>query len=173
VVRAARFGEVRSRANAGRGSCDHLARTLAHDVRPHDRIRRGPGRDCQCERAAAAGSLGEIELAVDRLDLTNDVCGALFGITQEAVANAGRHANASRVVVTLRTVGDEIELRVSDDGEGFHGPGPLSPMTSGHIGLASMRERAELIGGRLDIETGERGTKVLVRAPFDGVPARV
>ena len=115
----------------------------------------------------------EIELAVDRLDLSNDVCGALFGIAQEAVANAGRHANASRVVVTLRTVGDEVELRVSDDGEGFHGPGPLSPTTSGHIGLASMRERAELIGGRLDIETGERGTKVLVRAPFGGVPARV
>jgi signal transduction histidine kinase len=115
----------------------------------------------------------DIELAVDRLDLNNDVCGALFGIAQEAVANAGRHAKASRVVVTLRTVGEEVELRVSDDGEGFSGPGPLSPTASGHIGLASMRERAELIGGRLDIETGERGTKVLVRAPFEGVPARV
>jgi signal transduction histidine kinase len=76
-------------------------------------------------------------------------------------------------VVTLRTVGKEVELRVSDDGAGFSGPGPLSPTASGHIGLASMRERAELIGGRLDIETGERGTKVLVRAPFEGVPARV
>ena len=108
----------------------------------------------------------EIEMAVDRLDLTNEVCGALFGITQEAVANAGRHAKASRVVVTLRTVGDEVELRVSDDGQGFTGPGPLSSTTSGHIGLASMRERAELIGGRLEIETGERGTKVLVRAPL-------
>jgi signal transduction histidine kinase len=115
----------------------------------------------------------DIELAVDRLDLNNDVCGALFGIAQEAVANAGRHANASRVVVTLRTVGDEVELRVSDDGKGFSGPGPLSPTTSGHIGLASMRERAELIGGRLEIETGERGTKVVARAPFEGVPARV
>lgn len=108
----------------------------------------------------------EIELAVDRLDLTNEVCGALFGIAQEAVANAGRHAKASRVVVTLRSVEDEVELRVSDDGEGFTGPGPLSATASGHIGLASMRERAELIGGRLDIETGERGTKVLVRAPL-------
>ena len=114
----------------------------------------------------------EIEMAVDRLDLSNEVCGALFGITQEAVANAGRHANASRVVVTLRTVGEEVELRVSDDGEGFSGPGPLSSTTSGHIGLASMRERAELIGGRLDIETGDRGTKVLVRAPLGPVPAR-
>jgi signal transduction histidine kinase len=116
-----------------------------------------------------------IELAVERLDLANEACGALFGIAQEAVANAGRHAKASRVVITLRTVGNEVELRVSDDGRGFEGPGPLSSTTSGHIGLASMRERAELIGGRLDIETGERGTKVLVRAPYvrsgRGVPA--
>jgi signal transduction histidine kinase len=35
-----------------------------------------------------------------------------------------------------------------------------------HIGLASMRERAALIGGRLEIETGERGTKIVVRAPM-------
>ena len=110
----------------------------------------------------------EIELAVDHVNLSNEVCGSLFGICQEAVANAGHHAQASRVVVTLRVVGDEIELRVSDDGKGFTGPGPLSSTTSGHIGLASMRERADLIGGHLEIETGERGTKVVVRAPLRG-----
>ena len=109
-----------------------------------------------------------VELEVDRLDLSNEVCGALFGITQEAVANAGRHAEATRVVVTLRRVDSEVELRVSDDGHGFEGPGPLSSTASGHIGLASMRERAELIGGRLEINTGGRGTRVLVRAPIDG-----
>jgi signal transduction histidine kinase len=108
----------------------------------------------------------EIELAVEPLNLSNDVCGSLFGIAQEAVANAGRHAGASRVVVTLRTVGDEIELRVSDDGHGFEGADPQSTTDPSHIGLASMRERAALIGGRLEIETGERGTKVLVRAPL-------
>jgi signal transduction histidine kinase len=108
----------------------------------------------------------EIELAVEPLDLPNDVCGALFGVTQEAVANAGRHAGASRVVVTLRTVGDEVELRVSDDGHGFGDADPESATDLGHIGLASMRERAELIGGRLEITTGERGTRVLVRAPL-------
>jgi signal transduction histidine kinase len=113
----------------------------------------------------------EIELEVDQLDLTNEVCGALFGIAQEAVANAGRHAEASRVVVTLRSVGPEVELRVADDGRGFEGPGPLSSTAPGHIGLASMRERAELIGGRLEIDTGERGTRVLVRAPLDGAAA--
>jgi signal transduction histidine kinase len=113
----------------------------------------------------------DVELEVDRLDLSNEVCGALFGIAQEAVANAGRHAEASRVIVTLRTVGSEVELRVADDGRGFEGPGPLSSTAAGHIGLASMRERAELIGGRLEIETGERGTRVLVRAPLGGADA--
>ncbi|HEX8066229.1 MAG TPA: sensor histidine kinase [Thermoleophilaceae bacterium] len=110
----------------------------------------------------------EVELAVEQLDLSNELCGTLFGIAQEAVANAGRHAGASRVVVTLRTLGDEVELRVADDGHGFTGSEPLASTEPGHIGLASMRERAELIGGRLEIETGGRGTKVLVRAPLDG-----
>ena len=70
------------------------------------------------------------------------------------------------MVVTLRTVDDEVELRVSDDGHGFEGADPRSTTDPSHIGLASMRERAALIGGRLEIESGERGTKVLVRAPL-------
>jgi signal transduction histidine kinase len=114
----------------------------------------------------------DIELAVDPLDLDNETCGSLFGIAQEAVANAGQHAGASRVVVTLRPVADEVELRVSDDGHGFVDVDPRSTTDPGHIGLASMRERAALIDGRLTIETGDRGTKVLVRAPLrlnDGV----
>jgi signal transduction histidine kinase len=109
----------------------------------------------------------EIELAVEPLDLTSELCGSLFGIAQEAVANAGRHSGATRIVITLRTVGDEVELRVSDDGHGFEGADPRSTTDPGHIGLASMRERAELIGGDVRIETGERGTKVLLRAPLE------
>jgi signal transduction histidine kinase len=114
----------------------------------------------------------QIELAVDRLDLSGEVCGALFGITQEAVANSGRHAEAGRVVITLREVDGEVELRVSDDGRGFTNSTPLAATDPGHIGLASMKERAELIGGRLEIETSERGTKVLVRCPRQPAAAR-
>jgi signal transduction histidine kinase len=108
----------------------------------------------------------QMEMAVEPLNLENETCGSLFGVAQEAVTNAGRHARATRVVVTLRTVDDEVELRVSDDGHGFEGADPSSSTDPGHIGLASMRERAELIGGRLEIETGERGTKVVLRAPL-------
>jgi signal transduction histidine kinase len=83
------------------------------------------------------------------------------------VVNAGRHAEASRVEISVRTIGSEVELRVADDGHGFDGnPLLLGTNEPGHLGLASMRERAELMDGELEIESSERGTRVLVRAPL-------
>ena len=109
-----------------------------------------------------------IELDLERMNLDNDLCGFLFGIAQEAVANAGRHAGASRVDVSVKRHEDdnEVELRVTDDGHGFNGVDPLGPEQPGHIGLATMRERAELAGGSLAIDTGRGGTTVRVRAPL-------
>lgn len=107
-----------------------------------------------------------VDLALERVDLSNELCGFLFGIAQEAVANAGRHAEATRVDVSVKRHGDEVELRVADDGHGFDGSEPLGPEQPGHIGLATMRERAELAGGRLAIDTSGAGTTVVVRAPL-------
>jgi signal transduction histidine kinase len=107
----------------------------------------------------------EIGMTLERMNLVNEACGSLFGIAQEAVINAGRHAHAKLVSITLRTVDGEVELRVSDDGTGFEGETPLGPNEPGHIGLATMRERAELIGGRLEIRTGPRGSTVIARVP--------
>jgi signal transduction histidine kinase len=110
----------------------------------------------------------EIGMTLERIDLANEACGSLFGIAQEAVANAGRHAGAKQVSITLRTVDGEVELRVSDDGAGFEdGQQPLGPNEPGHIGLATMRERAELIGGRLVIRTGDKGSTVIARVPLE------
>ncbi|MEA2427951.1 MAG: hypothetical protein QOF37_1579, partial [Thermoleophilaceae bacterium] len=109
----------------------------------------------------------EIGMTFERLDLSNEACGSLFGIAQEAVVNAGRHSGAKNVSITLRTVDGEVELRVSDDGSGFDGEQPLGPNEPGHIGLATMRERAELIGGRLEIRTGEKGSTVIARVPLE------
>ena len=108
----------------------------------------------------------EVRLAIERVKLSPEMAGDLFRIAQEAVVNAGRHADASRVELSLRTVNGEIELRVADDGQGFDGGPPMTPSKPGHLGLASMRERAELMDGRLEIESSERGTRVLVRAPL-------
>jgi signal transduction histidine kinase len=110
----------------------------------------------------------EVVVTLEQLDLAPECAGGLFRITQEAVANAGRHAHADTVAISLRSVGREVELRVADDGGGFDGEGdPLAAAQPGHLGLASMRERAEMLSGRLDIETSARGTRVLVRAPLE------
>ena len=62
-------------------------------------------------------------------------------------------------------MGDQIELRVADNGTGFdgkrHGPDQRVSSEPGHLGLASMRERAELLDGELEIESSDRGTRVM------------
>ena len=108
----------------------------------------------------------EVLLSIEPVELAPEVAGDLFRITQEAVTNAGRHATADQVAVSLREVDASVELRVTDDGSGFGSVDPLGPVEPGHIGLASIRERAELLDGELDIETSGKGTRVLVRAPL-------
>jgi signal transduction histidine kinase len=109
----------------------------------------------------------ELELDIAPDPLPPEVAGALFRITQEAVANAGKHAHASTVAIRLRREGSSIVLEVADDGRGFGDLDPLGASEPGHIGLASMRERAEMLGGRLAIDDrGDRsGTRVRVSVP--------
>ena len=108
----------------------------------------------------------EVRLAIERVELAPELTNDLFRIAQEAVVNAGRHAEASRVELSLRTVNSDVELRVADDGKGFNGTTRFGNSEPGHLGLQSMRERAELMDGELEIESSNRGTRVLVRAPL-------
>ena len=82
-------------------------------------------------------------------------------IIQEALTNARRHSGADKVSVSLIMDGDDLLAEVSDDGLGF------GPETPPGVGLGSMRERAVLIGGELQIESeAERGTSVRLRVPL-------
>lgn len=108
----------------------------------------------------------EVLATIEEIPLPADIAGDLFRIAAEAVVNAGRHAEAENVAISLRRVNRQVELRVTDDGHGFPGDDPLESIQPGHLGLASMRERAELLDGTLDIETSERGTRVLVLVPL-------
>ena len=113
----------------------------------------------------------EVRLAIERVDLSPELAGDLFRIAQEAVVNAGRHAEASTIELSLRTVGSQIELRVADNGKGFDGHRAFASVAPGHLGLASMRERAELMDGVLEVESSDRGTRVLVLAPLRAAKA--
>jgi signal transduction histidine kinase len=112
----------------------------------------------------------DVRLELEPLPLSPEVSGPLFQIAQEAVTNAGRHADAQHVTVSLSHRNGEIQLRVTDDGKGFGDVWPLATDSAGHIGLSSMRERAEMVNGSLTIDSGGRGTVVTVRLPSDGSP---
>ena len=88
-----------------------------------------------------------------------------YQLAREALSNAARHSNATTIVLALDQDDDSMRLRVSDDGSGFN---PLGVDGTLHFGLQLMRERAELAGGLLlvDSRPGE-GTTVLARLPID------
>jgi signal transduction histidine kinase len=99
--------------------------------------------------------------------LGRDVELALYRIAQEALSNVIRHAQASRATINLNFNEREINLEISDDGVGFVMPkSPTDFAPGGHFGLLGMRERSELIGGRLEVKSGAKvGTQVSVRLP--------
>jgi signal transduction histidine kinase len=90
----------------------------------------------------------------------------LLRIAQEALNNVVRHADATFVRVRAGIVGSHLELVVGDNGVGFE----PSEVKEGSVGLASMRERAQIIGGELVIDSRPQdGTRIRVRVPL---PAR-
>lgn len=97
-------------------------------------------------------------------DLPAEVEVSLFRIAQEAIQNAVRHAGARRVEVRLRRAADEIILEVEDDGRGI-GPPPSTAdlLERRKLGLIGMRERADLVGGRVAF-LSPPGGGTLVRA---------
>lgn len=87
-------------------------------------------------------------------EMKSDKALALYRIAQEALNNARRHAQADTIRVELEFEQSQATLRVSDDGVGFVPPPQLNDLTrTGHFGLMGMRERAQLVGGKLNVGT--------------------
>lgn len=92
---------------------------------------------------------------------------ALLRVAQEALANAGKHAGASRVTLALAYEDDGVRLTVQDDGVGFPAPalaGEAAPGPAGGFGLLGMRERLAALGGRLEL-TNREGARVEALVP--------
>ena len=88
----------------------------------------------------------------------------LFRIAQEAIRNVERHALATEVTMTLDFAVGEVRLEVHDNGVGFTPPAATANFaTSGQLGLLGMQERAQLLGGRLKINSSPgKGTRISV-----------
>ncbi len=150
----------------GFGGAGALAemRALIFELRPESLEQEGLVAALEKQAAAAR--------ARHRLAVTTSLCGepdlslaakeALYRVAQEALHNTVKHAHASSLRLAL--VADEagVCLEVADDGCGFDPEGTFP----GHLGLRSMRERVQAIGGTLAVESAPcAGTRVVVRLP--------
>jgi signal transduction histidine kinase len=109
------------------------------------------------------GRLVELQVTGAERRLPIAIEEAAFGIIQESLNNVVKHANAARASVTLRFEADSVHLTVFDNGVGFD---PTKPGPAPTLGMSSMRERAEAVGGRLTVESAPgRGTRISTELP--------
>jgi len=122
-------------------------------------------------RALAESAAARNRLAVEvqapemvaRLSPAVEQC--VYRVAQEALENVTRHAAAQRVTVTLAAQGPRVILTVADDGQGFD---VAAALAEDRFGLRGMRERAEVIGGALDV-TSAPGAGTTVRLTVEDV----
>lgn len=108
--------------------------------------------------------LTDIDVNQDKLSLPAKTC--LFRLIQESLTNIYKHSKAREVTLSLKERGGEVLLVIADDGVGFDLREQQERAASG-LGLRSMRERVELLGGHFDIETSRgSGTSIFARLPL-------
>jgi two-component system, NarL family, sensor kinase len=104
-----------------------------------------------------------------RVDLAGRLDGELetvvYRVTQEALLNVARHAEAGRLWLELDSAADRVDLEIRDDGVGFDPQASSALVRDGHFGLVAMQERVEMAGGRFQVDT-HPGAGVVLRAMF-------
>ena len=122
----------------------------------------------EAARVWTAGSPVEVQVDVEGESphLPQETEQHLLRIAQEAVTNAVKHSQASRVRIQLEMERRKLSLRVADNGQGFEQNDAFSEV-GGHFGLLGMRERAERLGGELQLHSQPgHGTEVEVTVPL-------
>lgn len=142
---------------------------FARDLRPAvlDDLGLIPALHAYCESLAERKKLKIHLTAYGRVEtLASDKRTVLFRVAQEALTNVARHARATRVKLTISKIPGAIRMEVDDNGKSFPVRKILQKKNK-RLGLVGMRERVEMVGGNLTIEsTPGRGTTVRVEIPF-------
>jgi signal transduction histidine kinase len=177
---ALRRGSPEGLAAAVRDAVDQLGieieslRNLITELRPAalDEIGLGPAIESLVERVATVESLiAEVQLELASGDangerLAPDLESTIYRLTQEALTNVAKHAQAKRINVKVIEAGGAVEVSVADDGDGFDVEG-----SHAGFGLRGMRERVMLAGGTLEVISGPGGTTISARLPTAAAPA--
>lgn len=159
--RAAELAEVKSLASQAMDELLNLARQLRPTaLDDHGLV---PAIEAQMKGFGdRTGILARLDASGDTTELDEEKQTVIYRVAQEALANAGRHAQARHVEVSLAVADHAAELRVRDDGVGFD---PVSSRAGG-LGLEGMAERARLVGGELDLRSSPgSGTELTLRVP--------
>jgi NarL family two-component system sensor histidine kinase LiaS len=116
-------------------------------------------RDYVCDWSRQTNIAAEVRVSGERaLPLTTEQ--TLFRVVQESLANVARHSQANAAEVCLIWEPRHVSLTISDNGRGFQ----IAKMNDKGVGLQSMRERVEMLGGRLDVESQPgAGTQITVQ----------
>ncbi|MCL6552722.1 MAG: GAF domain-containing sensor histidine kinase [Firmicutes bacterium] len=145
-------------------------RKLVYELRPSilDDLGLGPALRWYVDTyVVPAGLQTDVHVAELSERLPQDVETVAFRVIQEAVTNALRHARASKLEIRVDRRGDALLVMVRDDGVGFDPEDP--PGARRTLGLDGMRERAQLVGGTVQIlSVPGAGTTVLARLPLGG-----
>jgi len=119
--------------------------------------------------ADRSGIAVDLDLPATFGRLPQDVETALFRVVQEALINTHRHAQSASASIRLTAAADLLTLEIEDRGRGMS-PDVLSSVTirggAPGVGIAGMRERLEQLGGRLNIESSDRGTTIRATVPL-------
>jgi two-component system NarL family sensor kinase len=167
-LKEARRGRVEYVDRAERAIADAVQR-LRHEIfQLHPHLLETAGLEAALEAVAAQQSRGRGEPAL--VAVAPDAAGVddelLFSLGRELLTNAARHADATRVELTVERDGDAIVLCCRDDGRGMDAERRAAAVGDGHLGLAACTERVEALGGSLDISAGpSRGTEVRAVIP--------
>jgi PAS domain S-box-containing protein len=109
--------------------------------------------------------------AVERMN--GDKRTVLYRVVQEALANAARHAQASRVEVSVQKLDGAVCLKIKDNGKGFPVERVLHAKMQKRLGLLGMRERVEMVSGSFAVESAPgKGTTIRAQIPFGSGSAR-
>jgi two-component system sensor histidine kinase UhpB len=152
---AQRESELEEAKQATREALEEVRR-IAHELRPATLEHLGlPSAltELTTKFADLSGLVIDRRFDPDLPPLSPETELAIYRVAQESLTNVSRHAEASRVDVSLEKGNESVVLRVLDNGHGFDGDAPRS----GQGGLRGMRERAVLVGGALAIKEGHTG----------------
>jgi two-component system sensor histidine kinase DegS len=144
-------------------------RRLSQDLRPAalDRLGLLPAlKRLASDIAAPSGMTTELKVIGVERRLPAEVELVLFRITQEALRNTWKHAQATSVEITVEFAQGKTRVRVHDNGKGFNVPQVMDGRDHGKLGLAGMMERAKLLGGTLSVSSMPgQGTTLTAELP--------